>query len=97
MDLIVYLAAEFAADGSFRLLVRFPTHLITVTPAVTALPPSLQIVDSILALFRVDYSGRGELSERQQRLNLMLARLTRISEEFNVGAPSSPSMVERLG
>ena len=62
MDLITALAAKFAEDGSFRLL----------------------IVDSILALFRVDYSGRGELSERQQKLNQMLSRLTRISEEYNV-------------
>lgn len=62
MDLIVHLAAKFAEDGDFKLL----------------------IVDSILALFRVDYSGRGELSERQQKLNQMLARLTRISEEFNI-------------
>ncbi|THH19036.1 hypothetical protein EW146_g2047 [Bondarzewia mesenterica] len=28
----------------------------------------LMIVDSIMALFRVDFSGRGELSERQQKL-----------------------------
>ncbi|GAA5832624.1 hypothetical protein JCM11251_001390 [Rhodosporidiobolus azoricus] len=42
----------------------------------------LLIIDSILALFRVDYSGRGELSERQQKLNQMLSRLNRISEEF---------------
>ncbi|KIM59721.1 hypothetical protein SCLCIDRAFT_80384, partial [Scleroderma citrinum Foug A] len=28
----------------------------------------LMIVDSIMALFRVDYSGRGELSERQQKV-----------------------------
>ncbi|POW14560.1 hypothetical protein PSHT_07359 [Puccinia striiformis] len=62
MELIVHLAAKFAEDGTFRLL----------------------IVDSIMALFRVDFSGRGELSERQQKLNQMLARLTRISEEFNL-------------
>lgn len=37
-----------------------------------------------MALFRVDYSGRGELSERQQNLNKMLNRLVRISEEYNV-------------
>lgn len=28
----------------------------------------LIIIDSIIALFRVDYSGRGELAERQQCL-----------------------------
>ncbi len=27
-----------------------------------------QIIDSIMALFRADYSGRGELSERQQKV-----------------------------
>jgi len=37
-----------------------------------------------MALFRVDYSGRGELSERQQKLNQMLKRLAGLSEEFNV-------------
>ncbi|KAI9325065.1 Rad51-domain-containing protein [Zopfochytrium polystomum] len=44
----------------------------------------LLVIDSIIALFRTDYCGRGELSERQQKLNQMLARLMRISEEFNV-------------
>ena len=37
-----------------------------------------------MALFRVDYSGRGELSERQQKLNQMLKRLAGLSEEFNI-------------
>ncbi|CAE6489171.1 unnamed protein product, partial [Rhizoctonia solani] len=43
----------------------------------------LLIVDSIMALFRTDYSGRGELSERQQKLAQMLAKLAKLSEEFN--------------
>ena len=57
----------------------FNISLLTLVPSLRT-----QIVDSIMALFRVDYSGRGELSERQQKLNQMLSRLTRISEEFNV-------------
>lgn len=44
----------------------------------------LIIMDSIMANFRVDYSGRGELNERQQRLNQHLFRLNRLAEEFNV-------------
>ncbi|KAF7347653.1 RecA family ATPase [Mycena venus] len=49
----------------------------------------LLIVDSIMALFRTDYSGRGELSERQQklaqaRLSFMLSKLTKLSEEYNI-------------
>jgi meiotic recombination protein DMC1 len=44
----------------------------------------LLIVDSIMALFRVDYSGRGELADRQQHLAQMMSRLQKISEEYNV-------------
>lgn len=44
----------------------------------------LLIVDSIMALFRVDFSGRGELSERQQKLAQVMSKLTKLSEEFNV-------------
>ncbi|CAE6424385.1 unnamed protein product [Rhizoctonia solani] len=44
----------------------------------------LLVVDSIMALFRTDYSGRGELSERQQKLAQMLAKLAKLSEEFNI-------------
>ncbi|KAL2917478.1 Meiotic recombination protein DMC1 [Polyrhizophydium stewartii] len=44
----------------------------------------LIVIDSIMALFRTDFCGRGELAERQQKLGQMLARLTRLAEEFNV-------------
>lgn len=37
-----------------------------------------------MALFRVDYSGRGELADRQQHLAQMMSRLQKISEEYNV-------------
>jgi len=44
----------------------------------------LLIVDSIMALFRVDFSGRGELSERQQKLAQMLSKLVKLAEEYNM-------------
>ncbi|KAL3674062.1 hypothetical protein V7S43_000014 [Phytophthora oleae] len=47
-------------------------------------PFCLLIIDSITALFRTDFSGLGELSERQQRLNQHLVRLVRHAEEFNI-------------
>lgn len=37
-----------------------------------------------MALYRVDYSGRGELAERQQHLGAFLHKLTMLAEEFNV-------------
>eukprot|EP00795_Rhopilema_esculentum_P008931 gene8931-16561_t len=40
----------------------------------------LLIIDSIMALFRVDFCGRGELADRQQKLAQMLSRLQKISE-----------------
>lgn len=36
---------------------------------------ALMIIDSIMAPFRVDYSGRGELAERQQVLGKMLSKI----------------------
>ena len=35
----------------------------------------LVIMDSIMAHLRVDFSGRGELSERQQKLGILMSRL----------------------
>jgi meiotic recombinase Dmc1 len=47
---------------------------------------ALVIVDSATALYRVDYSGRGELSARQQHLNQFMSSLNKLAEEFNVCA-----------
>ncbi|PQE30354.1 Dmc1p protein [Rutstroemia sp. NJR-2017a WRK4] len=44
----------------------------------------LLIVDSIMALFRTDYIGRGELSDRQCALNQFLRKATQMAEEFNL-------------
>lgn len=40
----------------------------------------LLIVDSIMNCFRVDYHGRGELAERQQKLNQFLHRAAHMCE-----------------
>lgn len=45
---------------------------------------ALIVVDSATALFRTDYTGRGELAERQQRLAQFLRRLQRLADEFGV-------------
>ncbi|CAE7735421.1 LIM15 [Symbiodinium sp. KB8] len=47
-------------------------------------PIRLLIIDSIIALFRVDFSGRGELSERQQKMGKHMSLLKKIAEEFNI-------------
>ena len=45
---------------------------------------ALLVVDSATALYRTDYSGRGELSARQMCLAKFLRSLQRIADEFGV-------------
>lgn len=40
----------------------------------------LLIIDSIMNCFRVDYCGRGELADRQQKLNQFLSKLAHMAE-----------------
>ena len=42
---------------------------------------ALIIIDSATALYRTDYSGRGELSERQMHMARFLSTLHRIADE----------------
>ena len=44
----------------------------------------LLIIDSIMNCYRMDYSGRGELADRQQKLNQFLMKLSHMAEEFNI-------------
>ena len=45
---------------------------------------ALVVVDSATALFRTDYTGRGQLAERQQTLAQFLRSLQRLADEFGV-------------
>jgi len=47
-------------------------------------PIRLMIVDSLTAHFRAEYSGRGQLADRQQRLNRYLHNLMKIAEQNNL-------------
>jgi DNA repair protein RadA len=42
------------------------------------------IVDSLIAHFRVDFRGRGELSERQQKLNKCLHDLKKLADIYDI-------------
>jgi DNA repair protein RadA len=44
----------------------------------------LVIVDSIISLHRAEYTGRETLAERQQRLNVLLHKLIRLAEIYNI-------------
>ena len=44
----------------------------------------LVIVDSIISLHRAEFPGRETLAERQQSLNIMLHKLIRLAEVYNI-------------
>jgi DNA repair protein RadA len=47
-------------------------------------PIKLMIVDSLTAHFRAEYSGRGQLADRQQKLNRYMHELMKLSETYNL-------------
>ena len=60
-------------------------ELLQVAAAIMAQDRyALLVVDSATALYRTDYTGRGELSERQMQMGQFLRQLTRLAEEFGV-------------
>ncbi len=44
----------------------------------------LVVIDSLTAHFRAEFSGRGQLADRQQKLNRYLHNLMKIAEQFNL-------------
>ncbi|ERN01492.1 hypothetical protein AMTR_s00002p00270090 [Amborella trichopoda] len=76
LDNIIY-ARAYTYEHQYNLLLGLAAKMAEE-------PFRLLIVDSVIALFRVDFTGRGELAERQQKLAQMLSRLIKIAEEFNV-------------
>jgi DNA repair protein RadA len=55
----------------------------------------LLIVDSVTSLFRSDYSGRGELAARQQKLNRHLHTLQRLAEVYNLAVYVTNQVMSR--
>ncbi len=47
-------------------------------------PIKLLIVDSLTAHFRAEFSGRGQLADRQQKLNRYLHDLMKLAEQHNI-------------
>uniref|UniRef100_A0A7S1LBG9 Meiotic recombination protein DMC1 n=1 Tax=Alexandrium catenella TaxID=2925 RepID=A0A7S1LBG9_ALECA len=78
MDNIVY-ARCYTSEHLVQLLVEAASLMVSDEDRF-----ALVIVDSIMGVFRVDYSGRGELSERQQHLGRVMSKMQKLSEEFNV-------------
>jgi len=57
---------------------------------------ALLVVDSATALFRTDYSGRGELNARQINLAKFLRSLQRLADEFGVAVVITNQVVAQV-
>mmetsp|Transcript_74643 Transcript_74643/g.177682 ORF Transcript_74643/g.177682 Transcript_74643/m.177682 type:complete len:351 (-) Transcript_74643:10-1062(-) len=78
MDNIVY-ARCYTSEHLVQLLLEAASIMVNDEDRF-----ALVIVDSIMGVYRVDFSGRGELAERQQALGRVMSKLQKMSEEFNV-------------
>ncbi|HLD56774.1 MAG TPA: DNA repair and recombination protein RadA, partial [archaeon] len=55
----------------------------------------LIIVDSLTANFRSDYTGRGQLADRQQTLNRHLHKLQRLADVYNLAVYITNQVMSR--
>jgi len=74
----IFVARAFNADHQILLLEKISEMIKNGEPI------KLLIIDSLTAHFRAEYSGRGELADRQQKLNKYLHNLMKIAETYNL-------------
>uniref|UniRef100_A0A0E0MMM6 DNA repair protein RAD51 homolog n=1 Tax=Oryza punctata TaxID=4537 RepID=A0A0E0MMM6_ORYPU len=74
------------AEGTFR-----PQRLLQIADRF-----AIMIVDSATALYRTDFSGRGELSARQMHLAKFLRSLQKLADEFGVAVVITNQVVAQV-
>lgn len=70
--------------------------LLTAAAMLAESRYALLIVDSATALYRTDYSGRGELSARQMHLARFLRTLLKLADEFGVAVVITNQVVAQV-
>lgn len=74
----ILVARAFNSDHQILLLDRISEMIKEGEPI------KLMIIDSLTAHFRAEYSGRGQLADRQQKLNRYIHNLMKLSEQHNL-------------
>ena len=74
----IFVARAFNSDHQILLVEKISEMIKNGEPI------KLVIVDSLTAHFRAEFSGRGMLADRQQRLNKYLHNLMKIAEQHNL-------------
>jgi len=74
----IFVARAFNSDHQMLLLEKVGEMIKNGEPI------KLMIVDSLTAHFRAEFSGRGQLADRQQKLNRYMHELMKIAETHNL-------------
>jgi len=74
----IFVARAFNSDHQILLLDKI-TDMIK-----NGEPIKLVVIDSLTAHFRAEFSGRGQLADRQQKLNKYLHNLMKLAEQHNL-------------
>lgn len=74
----IFVARAFNSDHQVLLLEKVSEMIKDGEPI------KLMIIDSLTAHFRAEYSGRGQLADRQQRLNRYIHKLMELAETHNL-------------
>ncbi|EFN88264.1 DNA repair protein RAD51 homolog 1 [Harpegnathos saltator] len=82
-------ARAFNTDHQTQLVVQ-------ASAMMTEARYALLIIDSATSLYRTDYCGRGELSERQQHLARFLRMLLRIADEHGIAVVITNQVVAQV-
>eukprot|EP00048_Salpingoeca_helianthica_P023710 m.26499 g.26499 ORF g.26499 m.26499 type:complete len:340 (-) comp8943_c0_seq1:259-1278(-) len=88
LDNVAY-ARAYNSDHQMQLLIQASAMMSESRYA-------LIIVDSATALFRTDYTGRGELASRQVALGQFLRMLLRLADEFGVAVVVTNQVVAQV-
>lgn len=88
MDNVAY-ARAFNTDHQLQLLIQ-------ASAMMAESRFGLLIVDSATALYRTDYSGRGELAARQMHLARFLRHLQRMADEYGVAVVITNQVVAQV-
>jgi len=74
----IFVARAFNSDHQILLLEKISEMVKAGEPI------KLLIIDSLTAHFRAEFSGRGQLADRQQKLNRYLHDLMKLAETYNI-------------
>ncbi len=85
----IKIGRAYSSDHQVLLVDKIP-ELVNSDPKIR-----LIVVDSMMALFRAEYIGRGTLADRQQKVNVVLHTLQRLADRFNIAVYITNQVMSR--